>query len=96
MRFSTEAVIKKLQVDGYNLKFPDSWEHHGVARVLIYISDEIRAVKQELPSTDFDLQSVTFQIGLGREKKPSVNIYYREYTGAVSRDKSLGAQKDRL
>ena len=64
----TEDIIKKLSIDGYHIEFPASWEKHGVARVLVFVSDEIRAVRQELSPDDSDLQSVTLQIGLGREK----------------------------
>ena len=95
-RFSTEEIIKKLSIDGYRIEFPASWEKHGVARVLVFVSDEVRAVRQELSPDDSDLQSVTLQIGLGREKKSLVNIFYREWTGAVSRDSSQNAQVDRL
>ena len=94
-RFTTEEVLEKLSIDGYSIELPASWTEHGIARVLVYVSDEVRAVRQELSPTDYDLQSVTLQIGLGREKKTSVNIFYREWTGGVSRDSSQEAQNDR-
>ena len=34
-------------------------------------------------------------IGLGREKKTTVNVFYREFTGGVSRDNSLASQTER-
>ena len=42
------------------------------------------------------LFSVTLQVGLGREKKTSVNIFYREFTGGAPRDNSHRSQLDRL
>ena len=77
------------------MELPDSWEKHGLARILVYVSDEVRAVREVLPPGDSDLPSMTLQVGLGREKKTSVNIFYREWTGGVSRDNSLVEQKER-
>ena len=87
-RFSTADIKHKLQIDGYQIELPASWEEHGVARVLVYVSDQVRAVRQVLPQADSDLPSITLNIGLGREKKTTVNIFYREFTGGVSRENS--------
>ena len=94
-RFSTSEVHRKLHIDGYSIELPDSWAAHGVARIMVYVSDQVRAVRQLLPPTDSDLPSVTLDIGLGREKKTTVNVFYREFTGGVSRDNSLVSQTER-
>ena len=50
-RFSTSEVHRKLHIDGYSIELPDSWAAHGVARVVVYVSDQVRAVRQLLPPT---------------------------------------------
>ena len=62
----------------------------------MYVSDQVRAVRQQLPPTDSDLQSVTLDIGLGREKKTTVNVFYREFTGAISGLNDTPSQTERL
>ena len=61
----------------------------------MYVSDVITAKRRNLPATDSDLPSLTFEIGLGREKKTLVNFYYREFTG-LDGDRTAAAQRDRL
>ena len=95
-RFTTEQILHKLHIPGYKIEFPDSWEHHGVARLLVYVSEQVAAVRKPAADSDSDLPSITLDIGLGREKKTSVNLFYREYTGAVSRENSLVSQLDRF
>ena len=43
-----------------------------------------------------DLQSLTLNIGLGREKKTTVNFFYREWKGGVSHENSQSSQMNRL
>ena len=93
--FSTQEIRDKLNIEGYNIEFPSSWVAHDQARLIVFVSDKIKAKRRELPATDSDLPSLTFEIGLGREKKTLVNFYYREFTGIVS-DRSKNAQSDRL
>ena len=95
-RFSTQEVLNKLQIDGYSIVLPDSWTEYGVARVIVYTSDEIVVTKHSLQPMNKDLQSVTIDIGLGREKKTTVNFFYREWKGGISRENSQASQKDRL
>ena len=84
-KFSTEEIMLKLHIDGYRIELPDSWKDHGVARIVVYISDEIVAVKHVLPPTNKDLQSVTLDIGLGREKKTTVNFFYHTSTRTTAK-----------
>ena len=45
---------------------------------------------------DTDLPSITVEVGLGKEKKTLLNIFYREWTGGVSGESSQASQIDRL
>ena len=42
-----------------------------------------------------DLPNVTVEIGLGRERKTLVNVFYREWTGGVTGDNDLVSQTGR-
>ena len=43
-----------------------------------------------------DLPNISLEIGLGREKKTLLNIFYREWTGGVSGESSSASQIDRI
>ena len=92
--FTTEQIHDKFKVEGYSIILPKSWSTHDQARILLYVSDTIKVVKKDID--DDDLPSITLEIGLGRERKTTVNYYYREWTGGVSGDDSHGGQVERL
>ena len=92
--FTTQQIHDKLKVEGYSIILPKSWSTHDQARILVYVSDAIKVVKKDID--DDDLPSITLEIGLGRERKTTVNYYYREWTGGVSGDDSHGGQVERL
>ena len=53
-------------------------------------------MQRNLSVENSDLQSISIEIGLKREKKTCFNMFYREFTGGVSGFSNLAAQKDRL
>ena len=86
--FSTQEVKDKLHIDGYSIELPDSWEEHHQARILVFISDKIKAKKKTQLASNSDLPILSFEVGLGRERKTNVNFYYRclLYTSPSPRD----------
>ena len=52
--------------------------------ILAYISDELNYKRTPTDQTIVDLPNITLEIGLGREKKTIINIFYREWTSGVS------------
>ena len=54
-RFTTAELKQKLHIDGYDIELPDSWERHGLARILVYVSDEVRAVRKAVSYTHLTL-----------------------------------------
>ena len=94
--FTTEEIHEKLKIDGYSIHLPDTWEAHHQARLIVYIKDEIKVKTKVLPVENNDLPTITFEIGLGREKKSLVNFYYREWTSGVSGEKSNLSQIERF
>ena len=95
-RFTTAEVKSYLNIDGYTLELPDTWDTHGQARLLAYVSNDIKYNRKILVNSHTDLPSITLEVGLGRATKSIVNYYYREWTSGVSGDSSTPGQQDRL
>ena len=93
--FNTNEVKSKLKVEGYNIELPDTWSDFGQARILVYVREDIN-YKRKLMQTNTDLPNVTLDIGLGREKKTTLNYFYREWTGGVSGENSQSSQINRI
>ena len=93
---STQEVHQKLQIEGYYILLPQSWNAHGQARIFAYIREGIQVRERKLSQVDSDLPSISFELGLGREKKTCFNFHYREYTGGVSGLNDIASQKERL
>ena len=89
-----EVIEEKLNIEGYNIELPDTWDHYGQARVLAYVSKDLQYTRRSDPSVN-DLPNVTLEIGLGRERKSLVNIFYREWTGGVTGDNDPVSQTGR-
>ena len=83
---STEQLNKKLWIPEYKLILPDSWERYGVARVIVYVKDDIKVKVRHLDNTYDHLQSIVLELGYGRCKPHVFNFYYREWTSCVRRD----------
>ena len=93
---TTEEIQERLQVEGYTIILPDTWEAFNHARIIVYASNEIKVIKRENPVLIKDLPSITLEVGRGRERKSLVNFYYREWTGGVDVDSSHAGQLDRF
>ena len=96
IKYDNAAVKSHLSVPGYSLEFPRTWDTHGQARLLVYISNEIKYTRKESPQHHDDLPNITLEVGLGRARKTILNYYYREWTGGVSGDSSVVGQQQRL
>ena len=94
--FTSDEIQERLKISGYRLELPDTWKTHDQARIIVYISDQIKSKKIDLNNVNFDLPSLTFEIGLGRERKTCVNFFYREWTSGVTGLKTQASQKDRI
>ena len=88
--------MDKLDIPGYNIYLPATWNNHGQARIIVYAKEELQ-VKQLVPENCMsDLPSISFLISIGKEKKTLVNFFYREFTGGVSGLSDLPSQNERL
>ena len=94
-KFSTEEIQRKLHISGYSLLLPSSWQSYGIARVIVYIKEDVHYKTIKVNPEDDDLQSLAIEIGLGRERKTVYNLFYREWTGGVSQLDNQASQLDR-
>ena len=95
-KLTTEEVKNILHISGYKLFLPTSWYVHGQARILMYAKDDIDVIFKENKREYNDLQSISCEVGISREKKTVVNLFYREFTGCVSGLDSKLSQNERL
>ena len=93
--FTTDEVISRLNIEGYNIELPDTWYNYGLARILVYVKDDIN-YKRKMMASNTDLPNISLEIGLGKERKTIVNYFYREWTGGVSRENNQASQINRL
>ena len=94
--FTKNDIIEQLSIQGYNLYLPDTWDLYAQARLVVFVRQDIKAKMRPNPGFVKDLPSMTFEVGMGREKKSLVNFYYREWKGGISRNNSQAAQIDRF
>ena len=93
--FSTDEVKSKLKIDGYNLELPSTWYQFGQARLLVYLRDDV-IYKGCSINSPVDLPNITFEVGIGKERKTLLNFFYREWTSGVTDQNSHASQVDRL
>ena len=93
---TTKDIHENLEIPGYRILLPRAWGAHGQARVMVYARNELKVTEVDIGRQNSDLPTITFEIGLGREKKTIVNFFYREFTGGVSGLDDINAQTDRL
>ena len=93
---TTIDINQKLKIEGYNILLPQSWQSHAQARIIVYIKEGIQIKERKLKPENSDLPSISFELGLSREKKTCFNFFYREFTGGVSGLSDITSQKERL
>ena len=61
--------------------------------MLVYAKEELKVCEKQLEASLNDLPILTFEIGLGLEKKTLVNFFYREFTSGVT---GLNTEQDQV
>ena len=82
-----------LKIPGYNVLFPNSWDSHGFARVLVYVKKSLD-YQQIYDLQDDQFQSIWFKGGFKNGKKICFCHCYREHTNSLGN--SIKAQRDSL
>ena len=95
-KYSTAEVKEKLKIDGYNIEFPSTWNTHGQARLICYVSEEIKYKRKHLNDGLDHIPSITLEVGLGRATKTTVHYYYREWTNGVTGESTDASQLAQL
>ena len=95
-KYSTAEIREKLKIDGYKIEFPSTWDTHGQARLICYVSEDIKYSRKQLNDGLDHIPSITLEIGLGRATKTTVHYYYREWTNGVTGESSRHSQREQL
>ena len=83
-KYSTSEIREILKIDGYRLELPRSWEAHGQARIVCYVSEDVNFSRKYFNSEFDHLPSISLEVGLGKAGKTSVHYYYREWKNGVT------------
>jgi hypothetical protein len=93
---TSKEIENTLKIENNKRILPKSWQVHGQAGVLLYVRDDINLKVKPLAREDTYLPSVSCEIGVGREKKARVNLFYREWMSGVSGLGDTSFQAERL
>ena len=85
-----------LNIPGYSIELPATCDKYGQARIIVFVSNEIKCVRRNSVQSVQVLPSITLEIGIWRARKSIVNYYYREWTNGIDGNNSLEGQHDRL
>ena len=91
-KYTTEEIREKLRIDGYKIEFPKTWEIHGQARLICYVSDDIKYSRKHFDNNFNDIPSITLEIGIGRATRTTVHYYYREWKNGVTGENDNASQ----
>ena len=92
-KYTTEEIREKLKINGYRIEFPQTWESHGQARLICYVSEDIKYTRKHFDPRFNNIPSITLEIGLGRATRTTVHYYYREWKNGVTGESSQASQK---
>ena len=94
---TTEQLHQKLQIQGYKIFLPKSWETLGKARVIAYAKDDLKVTHLYPQDQAYEhIQNITLEVGFGRSKTHFCNFYYREWTSCKNGRKDMSNQQDDL
>ena len=91
-KYTTNEIKEKLKIDGYKIELPKTWDIHGQARLICYVSEDLKYSRKYFDPTFNHIPSITLEIGLGRATKTTVHYYYREWTNGVTGEDSSSSQ----
>ena len=82
-KYTYEQIERMFSIENYNIILPNSWKRHGLARILVYVKNDIEVKIVEDRPEDDDLQHILLEVGLGKNKH-MVDLYYREWKSCVT------------
>ena len=60
---NSEDALEPYKIDNYKIYFPQSWESNGVARIIVYVRNDIKVNSIEGYVSDKDLQHILLDVG---------------------------------
>ena len=97
IHLTDEQIHDKLQIQDYKIYLPKSWEALGIARIIVYVRDDLKSTILHPQDHCYDhLQNITVEVGFGRAKKHFCNFYYREWTSSKTGRNDKRNQQDDL
>ena len=94
-KLTTVELKDILNIEGYKLILPQSWQLQGQARIMLYVKESMNVNVIKLAISDGDLPSISVEVAKSKEKKTNFNFFYREFTG-LNGYSDIDAQRDRL
>ena len=95
-KYTTTEIREKLKIDGYLIELPSTWDNHGQARLVCYVSDDIKYKRKHIQDNINHIPSITLEVGLGRATNTTVHYYYREWKNGVTGESDKPSQLAQL
>ena len=92
VKYTTEEIQEKLKIKGYKLELPSSWNTYGQARIICYVSEDIKYNRKFIGDGNDHIPTITLEIGLGKATKTIVHYYYREWKNCVTGNSDAASQ----
>ena len=81
---TTQGILSNLQIEGYRIILPKTWQYNNQARLILFAKDDLKVTEKVTHREFSGFPTITCEIGIGREKKTTVNFFYREWKSGVS------------
>ena len=91
-KYTSDEILEKLKIDGYKLELPATWSKHGQARIICYVSEEIKYTRLNLNDGNDHIPTITLSIGSGKANSAAVHYYYREWKNGVTGETNHASQ----
>ena len=91
-KYTKLEIEEKLGIDGYRIELPSSWEAYGQARIICYVSNDIKCQRIRLNDGKDHIPSITLAVGQGKATKTLVHYYYREWKNGVTGESDMNSQ----
>ena len=66
---TTQGILSSLQIEGYRIILPKTWQYHNQARLILFAKDDLKVTEKVTPREFSDLPTIVCEIGIGREKR---------------------------
>ena len=73
VKYTSEEIQEKFKIQGYKLELPSSWNTYGQARIICYVSEDIKYNRKFIRDGNDHIPTITLEIGLGKATKTIVH-----------------------